>query len=380
MALKFFEMQDYRRRIERIIQLKHPRKVTGRHMPWRLIGKRRTKATYEFAFQVPIGSSYLDIEKQVDALAASCGALVEIKNRAGVVIVAVHTEDFPNLISFEQSMLHLAKGRAALLGYDIDGQPIFHSFKIPHMLIAGQSGYGKTDVIRWILLQLISRFSPDQLEIQIIDMKGFSFLPFRNVPHITRIEKTLDGAVEILDDAYQTMQERADMVWQTGNRDLAKTFKWKIALIDEASQISPDLVSGKLEKKLATVAAQRAAAISCIGREASVGLLFATQYPTREVIHGQIRANMEAVLCFKTENDVHSNVALGSSGAEQITAQGRAYYKSRGSRTMIQVPFVGGDEVWEELLKPYRGGVAGEVAKEEGNHFEYIKDAAGDID
>lgn len=321
--------------------------------PWRYLGQNKTKYVYEYAYHVPSGYSVKDLQKEIDALYATCGALVELTDRAGVVIVNVFRTDMPAKIKYDSKHLELSDGKSVLMGYNRKMEPITHSFSIPHMLVAGQSGYGKTDALRWIMYQLITRFSPEQLEIHVIDMKRFSFFPFQKVQHVTRIETTLDGALNVLEDGYNTMNERAEMVIKSGNREITKDFKWRLVIIDEASQIAPGLALNREEKKFRDKATGYACAISAVGREAGVGLIYATQYPTKDVIHGQIKANMEAVLCFKTENDTHSNVALDRNGAETINVRGRAIYKNRGEFTLVQVPFISDDDAYTKLLSPY---------------------------
>lgn len=347
----------YRRRLQGVLARRVPgEKVNGSGLSWRMVAERETEHCYEFAFEVPVGYSVEDILKQTDALYAACGAIVDIVDRAGVVQIAVFPEEFPNKIHMDEQALTRVEKGSILVGFDRRMGLATHCFNIPHMLVCGQSGYGKTDFIRLIIYQLIRQFGPEELEIFIIDMKGFSFLPFRNVPHIRKIVTKLPEAVSVLEESYNEMQRRADEILEKSDRSLARDFKWRLIIVDEASQISPDLQVDQKVKQIARAASQLAASISCIGREARVGLIYATQYPTAQVIHGQIRANMESVVCFKTENDVHSNVALNSSGAELITAQGRAIFKTRGNRTMVQVPFVGDDGAWTRLLAKFSRG------------------------
>lgn len=349
-------LPDLNKRIQQIMLLRCPngKNKDGTVKPWDLINWRETKYSYDFAYEVPLGYSVKDLEQETDSISASVGAYVEIKNRGGAVIVSIIRKDFPNSIPYTHGLLELTSERKVLLGFTRTMEPIIHDFRVPHIMIPGQSGYGKTDLTRWIIYQLITRFSPDQLEIQIIDMKGFSFLPFKNVPHITTIARNLLQAALVLREAYQEMNDRSNMVWESQDRNITKQFKWKIILIDEASQISPVLKEDKQEKKIAGLCWQYASAISCIGREANLGLIYATQYPTAEVVRGQIKANMDAVVCFKTENNIHSNVCLNSDLAAKLPhgKPGRAIVKTMGF-TEIQVPYIGDDYVWEQLLRPY---------------------------
>lgn len=347
----------YKARIESVMRAIIPKKKKLNKetlcLPWTLRESRKTEYAYQYAYNVPTGMSYETIAKHLQAFTATCGSHVELKDRGGVIVISVYPNALEKMIRFRDKMLNIVDSpESALVGFNIRRQPIIHHFNIPHMLVAGQSGYGKTDFLRWIIYNICSQLPPHEVEINIIDLKMFSFIPFMDVPHVKRVATDLRSAVNVLDYAYRVMLERAQLVLRKKSRDLAKHFPWLFVVIDEASQIAPALKINKDEKMLATLAAQRASAISCVGREAKVGIIFATQYPTKEVIHGQIRANMEAVTCFKVENHVHSSVALGSTGAEDIPCIGRAIFKSRGVKEIIQVPFVGKDDVWENRLFP----------------------------
>src|SRR5690606_5715953 len=97
----------------------------------------------------------VDLQKHIDALYANCGAIVELFDRAGVVIFKIYPNDFPTHIAFDKLML-LSDNDKVLIGYDRSMKPIVHSFNTnPHLLIGGISGYGKTDLLRLILYQLL---------------------------------------------------------------------------------------------------------------------------------------------------------------------------------------------------------------------------------
>jgi S-DNA-T family DNA segregation ATPase FtsK/SpoIIIE len=336
---------------------------------WSYLDSRETEYLIEYAYEVPIGLSFNDLEKQGDAIAASVGVEVDLINRGGAVVISIPKKDFPIEIKYKKEYLELTKGNDVLLGFDKNMTPIKHSFKVPHLMIGGMSGYGKTDLIRWIVFQLISRFTPEQLQIQIIDMKGFSFLPFRNIPHITRIARDLPSALSALKTGYRLMNERSNQVWEDGNRKKVKSFKWHIVLIDEASQIAPELIRDRGLKALASKCDSYAAAISCIGREAKVGLIYCTQRPDSTIINPQVKANMDASICFKTKTSSNSKIILDRDGAEKLPCgiAGRAIYSS-DEMTTFQVPYIGDDEAWEKLLKPYHQEVI--VHDKEGTEEE----------
>lgn len=336
-------MNDTQHRIESVMKHAFER-------PWKLIAKRQN----EFAYEVPTGYSYKDLEGQIDALYTTCGAVIDLKEYAGVVVIKVLANDFPPSIDYNETMLTLTQNRTVLLGFDQSNHPISHNFRVPHLMVAGQSGYGKTDLLRWILFQLVTRFTPEQLQINIIDMKGFSFLPFRDVPHV-KVVRDLAGAHSVLKEGKRIMDERSNIVWNSNDRTQTQYFKWHLIVIDEASQISPLLIRDKEKRMMALECDEYAAAISSIGREASVGLFYCTQRPDSTVINPLVKANMDAVLCFRTKTELNSMIVLDRPGAEKLPhgKAGRGLYLT-DELTEIQVPYIGKDDKWQELLKPYQ--------------------------
>lgn len=349
-------LSDLNKRIQQIMLLRCPNgKKDERPTPWSLIDCRETDYSYEFAYQIPRGYSHKDLEQELDAISASVGGYVEIINRGGAVIVSIMRKDFPDSITYSHDMLNVVDDRKVLLGFTRDMKEVIHDFRVPHLLIGGMSGYGKTDLIRMIVYQLIARFSPDQIEIYIIDLKGFSFLPFRNIPHIRSIGRNLAHAYITLNDAVKEMKSRSSQIWETGNRHLSKSYPWRIILIDEAAQIAPDHFRGdKDSKEIAQKCDTLAGEISCVGREAGIGLIYCTQRPDSKTINPQVKANADASICFRTKNRTNSEIIIGKPGAETLpeNTPGRIIY-STTSDVIAQVPYVGGDYEWEELLRPY---------------------------
>lgn len=323
-------------------------------IPWKFLAHRKTPYSVSLAFEVPTGYSFKDLVQETDAMMASLGRYVEIKNHAGVVVVDVILQEYPETIAADLDIRNPSP-RHVMIGLDRGMNPVYHSFKVPHLMIGGMSGYGKTDLVRWILYQLIKSHTPDQLSIDIIDGKGFSFLPFRDIPHIRRIVRDIPGAVSVLKDAKSLMDQRSDIVWSGGERGEASRFRWHIVIVDEAAQISPGQIRDKELKKQAAIADSYAASISCVGREAQVGLLYCTQRPDVSVINPQVKANMEASICFRTKTVSNSEIIIDRPGAEKLPAgkPGRVIYAASEDK-VVQVPYVGDDDRWNEILDPFR--------------------------
>jgi S-DNA-T family DNA segregation ATPase FtsK/SpoIIIE len=335
---------------------KVPRKIKDDFTPWQYVASRKEAGAFEFVYRVPVGYSSNDLERQVDAFYASCGAHIEIKDYAGAVLLRILPEDFPTTIEYKQEFQQLCTGKKEiLLGFDRQGAPMIHSLRVPHLLIAGKSGYGKTDLVRWILFQLIHKMTPEEVDIWIVDLKGFSFMPFKNIPQVSRIVRDLPGAKKLLEDAVKVMEERSNLVWNSGDRNQAATFKTLFVLIDEAYMISPGVTKDKERKKLAAACDEAAAKISGTGREAGVGLIYCTQRPDADVINPLVKANMDCKICFKTETESNSVIVLDTPGAERLPhgKPGRVLY-SKDGLIEVQTPYIGNDEAWEELLTLYQ--------------------------
>jgi S-DNA-T family DNA segregation ATPase FtsK/SpoIIIE len=352
---------DFRYAIEEVMRRRCPSRkttdITGKVItaqPWKYIDARADKHCVEIAYYCPVGYSALDLMQETDSIAAACGCPIEIIDRFGAVVIKISLHDFPLLIPFKSSMLTAAKWREVLLGYDIAEQKITHDFKNPHILIGGTTGYGKTDLIRFILLQLISRFTPNELWIDIIDGKGFSFLPFKSIPHIRTIARNLEDAEKVMREAREEMEERAVKVWETGNREAAKGFPWRIVLIDEAAVLSPKLQSDKKARALAEMISSDMAKIACTGREAGLSLITSTQRPDANVIHPQVKQNSDVSIALRCKTQTNSEVILQTSGAELLPhdKKGRAII-TKTKNVIFQIPYVGEDAVWDKVLAPY---------------------------
>lgn len=355
---------DYNKRIQEIMTLRCPSvNKKGVKIPWKLLDKRSNDISHDFAYIVPTGYSVKDIRQETDAIYASCGGYVTIKDRGGVVVISINRKDFPSVIPYDPSFLDLTSGREVLCGFDILGKPITHNFRIPHILVGSQSGYGKTDLLRFWIYQLITRFTPEQIHIDIIDGKGFSFLPFRGIPHIRRIARDLSTARSVLQDAKAVMQKRSNEVWESNDREHINSYGWRLVIIDELAVISPSFQVSKPDRDLAVATYSDMASIACVGREASVGVIMATQRPDANVVHPQVKQNCDVSIALRCKTQTNSEIILDRSGAEKLPhgVAGRAIY-SGIEDCIFQVPFIGKDDVWNTLLEPYR--------KEEIHHEE----------
>jgi hypothetical protein len=366
--------------IQQITALKCPREIKEKKdkdgrtyaripQPWKLIDYRENDDSVDIALRVPLGYSCKDLLQHIDAIYAVCGAYVKIRDRAGVAQISIGKKDFPTLIPFTADMLTMTTGKTVLIGFDQLGNPVTHNFRVPHMLVGSSSGYGKTDLIRLIMLQLISRFTPDELRIDIVDGKGFSFMPFRGIPHIRRIVRDVAGSASIMSESRRIMNERSDIVWNSNERGKTKGFQWRMVIIDELGVLSPHLQVTSEDKQIATKAYADMAAVACVGREANVGVIVCTQRPDVNTVHPSVKQNMDVSIAFRTKTASNSEIIIDHPGAEKLPHKtpGRGIYAA-STDTIFHSPFVGPDEEkdltnedrakgltsWETVLAPYK--------------------------
>lgn len=369
---------NYQQRIQTVLNGLIKASDKDRGLRFRCKAERHLQTCYESAWGIPAGYSILNVRRSIRQLVAICGGPVELTDKGGVVEVRVITEELPEVIPFSTDILTHGK---VLLGYDRLREPVYHTWKNPHLLIAAETGWGKTEAIRSMIFQLCRNHTPDELEVHIIDLKGgVSFLPFHNVPHITMIAHDLETAYTVMQDAYNTMRERAEEVREFGSRRAFRWYRQRIVVIDEAAQISPALIRDKDLRKLALQIDNWMASIACVGREIGFNLIYCTQYPHSDVINSQVKINCGGRLCFHVPQAVNSFVVLDQGGAEELTVKGRAILKTDKIQT-IQVPYLlpeegqyDNDTAWESLLQPLKTEVIYE-GRSERSDLRCVQDA-----
>jgi hypothetical protein len=263
------------------------------------------------------------------------------------VIVRVVEKDFPPKISFNPKDL---KDDQLLIGYNRLMNPVYH--RIMHLLVGGASRAGKTVWLRWFLYQLVRMGAI----IKIADLKGFSFFPFETVPNV-EIAKNLEQTADMLFAAMTELERRENLIIATRDRSLTQRFTPYVVVIDEAAQISPAMnKSSKMNKGYAQFCDESVARLAQKGGETKVILIYCTQKPTADIVNGQVKANVETALAFRTNTHHESGVILGALGAEKISiaTPGRCLYRAETFH-LLQVPFISEeDSEWDKLLSEHK--------------------------
>ncbi len=246
------------------------------------------------------------------------------------------------------------------LGRDVSGAPIpVDLAKLPHLLIAGTTGSGKSICINALVTCLVFNNTPDKLNLVMIDPKKVEFIRFNGLPHlIGNVEVEADRAVGVLRWLTAEMDRRYEMFTQVNARNLNgynrkvanhKTLKkmpYIAVFIDELADLM-HIYPGDVERTLCRLAQ--------MARATGIHLVVATQRPSTDVITGLIKANFPARLSFSVASGIDSRVILDTVGAEQLLGKGDSLFLSpdASGATRNQGVFVSDTEV-ERITKFWR--------------------------
>jgi DNA segregation ATPase FtsK/SpoIIIE, S-DNA-T family len=232
------------------------------------------------------------------------------------------------------------------LGKNISGIPIIGDLaSMPHLLIAGTTGSGKSVCINTIILSLLYRHTPDKCKFILIDPKMLELSTYEGIPHllcpvITEAKK----AASVLGWVVKEMESRYRLMTKEGVKNIdGYNSKHKLAMpyivvvVDEMSDLM--LVAGKeIENYIQK--------LSQMARAAGIHIIMATQRPSVDVITGTIKANFPTRISFQVTSKIDSRTILGEQGAEQLLGKGDMLYMSSANKIVrIHAPFVSENEI-----------------------------------
>ena len=232
------------------------------------------------------------------------------------------------------------------LGKNISGKPIIGDLaSMPHLLIAGTTGSGKSVCINTIILSLLYRHTPDRCKFILIDPKMLELSTYEGIPHllcpvITEAKK----AASVLGWVVKEMESRYRLMTKEGVRNIdgynskhKLPMPYIVVVVDEMSDLM--LVAGKeIENYIQK--------LSQMARAAGIHIIMATQRPSVDVITGTIKANFPTRISFQVTSKIDSRTILGEQGAEQLLGKGDMLFMSSANRIVrIHAPFVSDNEI-----------------------------------
>jgi S-DNA-T family DNA segregation ATPase FtsK/SpoIIIE len=329
-----------------------------------------------------------DIARNMSAISARVAAI------PGRTVMGI---ELPNairqMVSFKEMVASeaFAESRGNLpiiLGKDIAGEPVVADLAaMPHLLVAGTTGSGKSVGLNCILLSLLYRFSPAECRMILIDPKVLELKSYDDIPHLLApVVTEPPKAIRALKWAVEEMERRYRMMSDIGARNLTgfnervKTAIAKGKPLGRRIQTGFDPETGKelyeeqqldyeVMPQIVVIVDELADLMIVVGKEievliqrlaqksraAGIHLIMATQRPSVDVITGVIKANLPTRIAFNVTGKIDSRTILGEQGAEQLLGKGDMLYKpTTGALVRVHGPFVSDEEV-EKVAEHWRG-------------------------
>lgn len=263
---------------------------------------------------------------------------IEVPNKAAAVVRLGSLINYPEFA--ESGQLSFAVGR------DVTGEPLFSNIaKMPHLLVAGSTGSGKSVTIHSIILSLLYKNSPKTLRMIMIDPKRVELSVYSGIPHlIAPVVTQSKKSMGVFRWALNEMDRRYEIFERAGSRDLAsynkknagESLPYIVIIVDELA----DLMStyGKEVEGSIVRLAQMA-------RATGIHLILSTQRPSVEVVTGLIKANIPARIALQVASQIDSRTILDMSGAEKLLGGGDMLVATGDKPKRIQGAFVSEEEI-----------------------------------
>lgn len=341
----------------------------------------------EYVFRIPLGLSYEDFKKQLPALEDGLNnrrqrreiTITDIKavrtlkdiielwqrepervqkeiemNYDGVLKIKVYDKPLPDQFTYTDETANSCNRWEIPVGYNRSGL-VKHDFAdIPHLLVAGATGKGKSVFLKNAITTLINN-QPDNLQLTLIDLKGgLAFARYAQCKQTTTLAKSVEEAHSALIKIRETLEQRMSFLLANGYEDVSEMGDKKrhFIVIDEAAELSSAGETDPNLKKMKVACEALVSDIARRGRAVGLRLVYATQYPTNETLKSQVRQNIGARVCFFLSTAIASRVVLDEAGAEELPQiNGRAIY-SHDSKVIVQTPYISNDYI-KKVIEPH---------------------------
>ena len=247
-----------------------------------------------------------------------------------------------------QAALVKNQGLTVVVGRDGQGRDVAVDLAtLPHLLIGGATGQGKSVFLHSLICSLVQDHSPNEVEFVLMDLKRVEFSVYTKLPHLhAHIVNDPESGTAVMKHVESIMDGRFSMFAEEGCRNITEynfaieghRQSHTIVVVDEFSDFMCNDDCGVFESTVCRIAA--------LGRAAGIHLVMATSRPDAKVVTGTLKANIPGRLSFKVAAKVDSRTLLGETGAEKLSGRGSALLKtSNGAIVHVQVPLIRDEEI-----------------------------------
>jgi len=284
---------------------------------------------------------------------------IEIPNKAAALVRVGSLMHYPE---FEKSGL-----LGFILGRDVSGEPVYSTIeKMPHMLVAGATGSGKSIFVHSIITSLLYKNSPQTLKLILIDPKRVELSVYEGIPHLVSPVVTENKkAAGVFRWAISEMERRYEVLQKAGSRDVKSynsshtaedTLPYIVIIVDELADLMASFgreVEGSIVR------------LAQMARATGIHLVLATQRPSVEVITGLIKANITARVAMQVASQIDSRTIIDTPGAEKLLGHGDLLFLSAelSKPRRIQGSFISEEEIKNvaEFIRKHNSGIIAET-------------------
>ena len=380
------------RKVHELLEKLGQFKITGEVMD---IYSGPLVTTFEFKPAANIKVSKI-LSLQDDLAMALCAETIRIQAPIpgrDVIGIEIPNDSFDTIYLrdiLESEIFETSKSPLTIaMGKDIVGNPFITDLKrLPHLLIAGTTGSGKSVGINAMILSLLYRNDPDHLKLMLIDPKMLEFSIYNDIPHlITPVITDAAKAIAALSNMVAEMERRYKLMAESRTKNIdnyndkmkkkgKETMPFIVVVIDELADLMMN--GGKdVEYSIARLAQ--------MARASGIHLIVATQRPSVDVVTGLIKANLPSRLSYRVGQRIDSKVILDALGADSLLGKGDALFTPPGTNGLVRIhaPWNSEEEIEEivEFLKEQRAPEYDEryLVKEEGASLVGVG-VSGDLD
>lgn len=311
-----------------------------------LLKKRhKTDKGIAYEFTLPTGLTTDDFEKKRLAISQHLGCPIKIKYQYKKLIIEAITKDNNTIPLYEP--VKLSGKVPVLVGFNEDDKLISIDLSSgePHMLIAGESGSGKSTSVRCIITNLILK---SKVKLHLCDLKnGAEFGIFAKSSRVTSFARTPFEVNQLLSSINNEIDRRYDLFFENDVVDIKEynnrfsPLDYQVIIVDEFADLQDEKETIKLLERIGAKA-----------RACGIHLIICTQRPDRQVLNGRIKANIPTILGLKTMNGTNSRIIIDEEGLERLKGKGHGlFFHSSVGKSEVQVPFLAPDTC-RDLVKP----------------------------